>query len=376
MAHNIVITGGPCGGKTTMMSTVVDELTARGYKVVVIPETATTLILGGISPASVGLIPFQNYVLGLQLKVEDTFTLSVSDLDWDENKIVYLYDRGAVDGKAFIGSVKEWKALLKRFKVTENELMSRYDGVIHMTTAAKGAEAYYTLENNAARSEDLTAARKADDALIKAWTGHPHLRVIDNTTDFSIKIQRAMSEIFSILGEPAPKEIERKYLVKLPDLDALKSNYGAVVSNIIQTYLLTDETEDGKIEKRIRQRGIDGDYSYYLTTKMTVTDLVRVEKEARITKDEYVDYLMQSDPDYRPIRKDRYCFVYNNVYFELDVYPGWKDTAILEVELNDEDEKVDMPDFIDIIKEVTFDSSYKNSSLARLPKMVGDIYAD
>ena len=90
MAHNIVITGGPCGGKTTMMSTVVDELTARGYKVIVVPETATTLILGGISPASVGLIPFQNYVLGLQLKTEDMFTMSVNDLNWDESKIVFL----------------------------------------------------------------------------------------------------------------------------------------------------------------------------------------------------------------------------------------------------------------------------------------------
>lgn len=42
----------------------------------------------------------------------------------------------------------------------EAALMARYDCVLHMITAADGAEAHYTLENNATRTEgDSTPAR-------------------------------------------------------------------------------------------------------------------------------------------------------------------------------------------------------------------------
>ena len=64
------------------------------------------------------------------------------------------------------------------------------------------------------------------------------------------------------------------------------------------------------------------------------------------------------------IRKDRYCLTYQNQYFEIDVYPFWTDKAIVEIELNDENEKIRMPKKLKVIKEVTEDDSYKNASLA------------
>lgn len=38
----------------------------------------------------------------------------------------------------------------------------RYDAVIHMVTAADGADKFYTLENNTARYEDVPTAIKVD----------------------------------------------------------------------------------------------------------------------------------------------------------------------------------------------------------------------
>ena len=67
----------------------------------------------------------------------------------------------------------------------------------------------------------------------------------------------------------------------------------------------------------------------------------------------------------RQIRKDRYCLIYENQYFEIDVYPFWNDKAILEIELSDENAVIRFPEQISIIKEVTDDESYKNASLAR-----------
>jgi len=53
-----------------------------------------------------------------------------------------------------------------------------------------------------------------------------------------------------------------------------------------------------------------------------------------------------------------------NQYLEIDIYPFWNDKAILEIESCSEDEPVNIPKEIKIIKEVTADEKYKNKSLA------------
>merc|ERR1719203_2130662 len=66
----------------------------------------------------------------------------------------------------------------------------RYNAIFHLVTAAQGAEKYYTLENNEARTESASEARGVDQATRKAWVGHPKLHVFDNTSDFEGKLQR------------------------------------------------------------------------------------------------------------------------------------------------------------------------------------------
>ena len=75
---------------------------------------------------------------------------------------------------------------------------------------------------------------------------------------------------------------------------------------------------------------------------------------------------MNADTSRRQIRKDRYCLTYANQYFEIDVYPFWNDKAIAEIELSDENADIVFPDFIRVIKEVTYDDSYKNANLATI----------
>ena len=67
---NIVLTGGPCAGKTTTISCVKEDLESLGYHVLLLNECATELINGGIRPFGSGAIPvfdFQNEILNLQL---------------------------------------------------------------------------------------------------------------------------------------------------------------------------------------------------------------------------------------------------------------------------------------------------------------------
>ena len=245
-----------------------------------------------------------------------------------------------------------------------NKIMLRdqYDAVFHLVTAAKGAEKYYTLANNQARTETVEEAAALDDKLIAAWTGHPHLRVIDNATNFEDKLKRLIAEIRSFLGEPEPMEIERKFLIQYPDIKWLESQPNCRKVDIIQTYLLAKEGD----ELRIRQRGENGSYIYYKTLKRRITDTTRTEIEERLSQSEYLRLLMEADPGKRPIRKTRYCLTYDNQYFEIDIYPFWSDQATMEIELSDENEEIRFPREIQIIKEITGDVNYENASLARI----------
>lgn len=359
----IVITGGPCAGKTTALSRIQTAFTDIGYAVVFIPETATELITGGIAPWTLeSNLDYQLCQMKLQLEKEKIFAEGAEKLLGKE-KVLVVCDRGAMDNKAYMTEA-EFANVLRLLGSSETGLRDEYDAVFHLVTAAKGAKEFYTTVNNGARTETAEEAVHADDRLISAWTGHPHFRVIDNSTDFEGKINRLIAEISSFLGEPEPLEIERKFLIEYPEVKLLEANPVCRRVEIIQTYLHSDNGD----EVRVRQRGENGHYVYFLTTKRKLCGIKRMEIERRLTKEEYLTLLMDADTSKRQIRKTRYCLTYGSRYFEIDVYPFWSDRAIMEIELADENEKVDFPEFIKVVKEVTDDDSYKNASLAKMQR--------
>ena len=356
----IVITGGPCAGKSTAMSWVQNAFAQMGYTVLFVPETATELIMGGVAPWTCETNgEFQKCLLQLQLDKEKVFEQAAKTMDVP--KILIVCDRGALDNRAYMDNL-EFAQALEYLGTNEIELRDNYDAVFHLVTAAKGAVEFYTTANNTARTETVDEAAALDDKLISAWTGHPHLRVIDNSSNFEDKMKRLIAEISSFLGEPEPYEIERKFLIKYPDIKWLESIPNCQRIEIIQTYLKSDNGD----EVRVRQRGFDGHYIYFQTTKRKFSDVKRVEIERRLSESEYLRLLMNADTTRRQIRKDRYCLTYENQYFEIDVYPFWSDKAIAEIELSDENAEIKFPKQIKVIKEVTDDDSYKNASLAKI----------
>ena len=278
-------------------------------------------------------------------------------------KILIVCDRGMMDNRAYMTEI-DFHIVLDRIQKNEVEIRDSYDAVFHLMSAANGAPEIYlkNKENNPARTETLEQAVDLDNKLISAWTGHPHLRVIDNSTGFEGKMKRLISEIAGFLGEPEPYEIERKFLIEYPDIAALEKRGDCQKVEIIQTYLKAGENE----EVRVRQRGANGSYIYFKTIKKKLTDTTRIEIEERLSQAEYLKLLMEADTSMHQIRKTRYCLTYNSQYFEIDIYPFWKDQAIVEIELLNEKEEIQMPKFLKVIKEVTEDKSYKNASLARL----------
>ena len=356
----IVITGGPCAGKTTAMSWIQNAFTQKGYMVLFVDETATELIGGGAPwKFTKSNRDYQFRLTELMLAKEQAFTEIARTFDAD--KVLVVCDRGALDNRAYM-SDEEFRYVLKRLGTNEVALRDHYDAVFHLVTAAKGAEQFYTLANNAARYETVEEAVKVDDSLIASWTGHPHLRVIDNRFDFDEKMLNLIGEISSFLGEPRPVETGRKFLIKYPDIQALEKKPNCQAVDILQAYLHSEVPGEFI---RIRQRGRDGNYIYYKTRKRYVEGGKRIELEERLTHHEFLDLLMQADPTYRTIRKDRWCLSENGLYYNIDLYPQWDDQALLEVELYSAGDEVRFPEGIQVIREVTGEKEFTNPYIAR-----------
>ena len=363
----ICLTWGPCSWKTTVLNTLIDKFSEMGYKVLVCPEAATSLSQSGITYDSwLSWWEFQWFVLDKQLQEEEILDKAAEKLP--NEKILILYDRGVCDGKAYIDE-QTYNKLLKERNLAPNDVRDKYNAVIHLVTAALWATKYYqrndpnseSTGNNAARHESPQEAIIADEKTKKAWIWHPHLRVISNDTTFSWKISNVIKEICWVLWEPLPKEIEQKYLIKKPTIEDLKNLWIISKAKIVQTYLKSKNWN----ERRIRQRWNETDwFSYYYTEKKPIFDWERYEFEKKITKEEYLRLMTEADYSLHHITKDRYCFLYDNRYFELDIYPFSDEYAILEIELNSLDEKVNLPN-LEIIKNVTWNSEYSNNNLAK-----------
>ena len=372
---HICLTGGPGSGKSTSMAKIESSLTSRGYFVFIVPETATEYIINGVHPSEyISMDKFQEFVLDKQLSKESLYEKIAGY--YPQDRVVILYDRGLGDQLAYTSKENFVKMFAERV-LTLNDAVNRYDLVLNLTTAADGALEHYEWigsENckNMARSESPEEAIEKDRLTLNGWVsaGCTNLKVIDNSTDFDNKIRRILEEVFFLLNEEAPSEIERKYLIKKPTTEQLANASVRSKSNIIQTYL---NSENPNIERRIRMRGTKkSGYSFYYTEKQDKSKGIRIEREKKISQKDYLNYAVEADTSLHQISKERICFVYEKQFFELDLYPSSmsEEYAVLEIELKDIDEPVNLPPFLDVVRDVTGEAQYKNSSLAKTMKIV------
>lgn len=362
--EKIVLTGGPCSGKSTSLAYLTEKLSDYGFAVFTVPETASLLINSGIDPRKMQNpeqhLAFEESILDLQLGVERDIEQAAKRTFPDKRSVILL-DRGIMDIKAYIPHEYQdfFHEILRSRGLNEVAARDNYTGVVHLVTAADGAAQFYSIENNPARLEKtVKEAIVSDQAVQKAWLGHPHLKVIDNRTDFEGKIKRTLSVITRFLGVPVPLEIEKRFLVRAVDYTALPSHQ---VVEIEQMYLMPERPGE---QLRIRKRGQNGSYLYFLTRKQRTSDpSVRIENEQIISAKEYV--LMQKliEPGTRVVRKRRICFLWRGQYFELDTYEGLN-RIILEIELTETYQEVVLPDFLTIDADVTGDLLYETRSFA------------
>ena len=356
----IALVGGPGGGKSKSLSKLKNALGKAGYKVIIADEVATSVMESGISPADCDTELFQGVIIERTLVTEKTISDAANACKQD---VVVVYDRGIADCKAYMPE-DMYDDMLRKLGVVPNDARDQYDLVVHLVTPAFGAESHYSSKTNKHRSENVQQAREKDLLVRKAWSGHHHLVVIDNSTDFTAKVNRVKKAVFHYLSG---EEYQRKWLIKKPSNEQISQLECVTTQRIVQVYA-SPVTPD--MEERVRKIGEDV-FSSSFSYSHKAGDNPGIRRRVYDNID-YSTYLARAAQGESIVKKMRSSFYYKHQYFQLDRYLSdgangtvKPDEAILEIDLVSRGDKVELPPWVEVISEITADRNYANKNLAR-----------
>jgi hypothetical protein len=379
IVYKLVLTGGPCGGKTTGQDRLATFFEQLGWKVFTVPEAATILLSGGVKFGELSpeqAYEFQKDLLRTLLQIESVF-FNQAALIKDRNVLV-ICDRGAMDPSAYLDA-EGWDKIMRDCNLTSFELReNRYNQVVHMVTAADGAEHYYTTLNNSTRLESIGQATSQDRMTRNAWVGHPYVDIIDNAdcTKFDDKILKLLQVVCDRVGVSYQDRLsknskKRKWLISAFE-DTNFPKYEEF--NVIHDYLLADKPD---LQVRIRERCQNNKSTFTITTRhfMNTQSRETVETRMQITEREYNRYLSMKDSSRATLHKKRRCFNYGNQYFHLDIYiepypPAAKGRPLMILETYTTkpvgDALPELPSFVKVVREITKDENFSMYKLAKV----------
>ena len=326
----IVLTGGPCGGKSSCLTQLVKRLQEQRYNVYVAPEMPTMLKQHCECP-----YPF---------KPNPTVADAMHALSWESNKMqlqadmedalydvarssgertVILCDRGLPDSAAYV-SEDAFQTILDDHDWLLDKLMARYSLVVHLESAAIDTSLYNQLaSNNAARHETEEEARDLDLLTQKAWASHPNVVMIRNCTvgeDFEKKKQLAVASVLEHLGLAASSSLTHRRLFRLHrhaptslfDREQTRCDFFTISSTFLRD--VDGQSQDRVIERRGRVGGV---WTYTLSHALSLLaasadagESKRYIDEVRIGGRMYTGLLAEKDPNRQPVRRKERVFTY------------------------------------------------------------------
>lgn len=373
--YKLVLTGGPCGGKTTGQAKLATFFESIGWKVFRVPETATVLMSGGIAFGELNekqVFDFQENLVKTMIALEDTyFTMAAKS----EQNCLVICDRGLMDASAFIAHDK-WLELLTKLRLREEQICEgRYDHVVHMVSAANGAEDFYTVEDNSARFEGIELARERDRKAMEAWHEHPYVDIVDNRTDFENKLKHLIDVVVKRIGNLdigdrfKANSRKVKFCVKGP-LPPDSSFPKFTDFEVVHHYLQQTNKKAGA-QSRLRKRGREGRWTFTCTVRRPEKKGQVIEVKTPLSRKDYEYLLTHADRRHLPVYKTRRCFLYNNQQYQLDIYrdpchPRCRGLMLLETFTTLPPGALEsrLPPFLSISDQVTGDPAFSMYNLA------------
>lgn len=364
----VCLTGGPCAGKTSAMNYLKEKLTPK-YVVFFAPELASLTVLAGvkIKPSLFTKdehIYLTKSIIEMQMNMED-FYLQMAALQ--KKDVIVITDRGCVDNLAYCTPEVRAKSMETGGWNYEDIRDKRYDGVVHLVTAADGAPQHYTLANNKARSESPEVAIKLDKLIQSLWNGHPSFILVSNHPgqNFQEKMDKTFESICKIVNDPVTPTAVRKYLLRSvfqPDLLPEGVFSETYVEKI--DFLTTEDPE--KYQHWVKTRHLKTKtyeaYSYFKRVTEPKTG-EKIQYRKNIDSRHYDDYLRHVDPDKHTIYKEVVHFIYNNQTYAVETFQQEKSKNLTSILVSHGDGE--LPDFISIYQEITGSKRFKTASIAR-----------
>lgn len=190
----VVLTGGPCAGKSSVIEALAGS---RSGEILVVPESATMLFENGFPAPGLQVSKmewrkhysslFQERAYELRLYLEKTF----EEVALRSGAKMLVCDRGILDGAAYVAGGRE--EFCATCKIRERETLERYDAVIHLESLATGAPELYSRQNNAFRRESLAEAAERELATRAAWADHPRYYMVSTTSTLEEKREVVLS---------------------------------------------------------------------------------------------------------------------------------------------------------------------------------------
>jgi len=233
MISKYVLAGPPCSGKTKGIEFLRKSLSAKGYKVYIVQETASELIKSGMDRQAPEF-PYYNFAL----MTYKEFLFEKMAKDKKEDAII-LCDRGRMDAKAYRGP-RIFEDILKRFNIaSEEEVLNSYDGVIFLQSTADGLEKEYL--TNEIRIESLEQVRKMQKLLMNVWQAHSKFVFIPNSEHFSEKLEKIESAILQLTNDKLNKGISVAELISYAnELDISNEEMIRVIEEVLHDKKIID----------------------------------------------------------------------------------------------------------------------------------------
>lgn len=368
--YRICITGGPCAGKTTCMSVLREKLSPQ-FQVYALPEVASFTFGGGVTIIPTEFTPedhvvFTGGIMEMQYNLENYFSKIASIQTQD---VVILTDRGIMDNTAYCSPETEQK-VYEQYGWNKSSIRdNRYDMVVHLVTAANGAEEFYTLANNEARSETPEVARGLDVKTQSVWNGHPnHVIINNNASSFDEKIERAYEAICRTLGVQSVPNYNRKFLLTedIP-LASVPAEMGA--EQFTETITFLNSNEDDHItwiKSRVSQAGKGAPYLGYVDRKLSTKRSERIEIRRRVAPDMFGEYMKVKDPARKEIVKTIIAFIYHGNNFSIECFDDHTGNKlrIVRVNVDSDSTEIQFPEFLKKGTEVSEDPKYFSHNIA------------
>lgn len=361
--YKIVLTGGPCAGKTTAKALILEKFSSQ-LNVVCLPELATLTFKSGIKidPSSYDfdeLVNFTKEFVCMQLKIEEYFERLSKNT---KGTTLIVCDRGACDTFGYCSP--EIKArVLEELGLTIHDLSSnRYDMVIHLTSCANGAPQFYNNDNEA-RFENIEQAIQCDINVQNVWKHHPSFSIINNSINgFSEKMQKVIAAVGHFINVPESKLVKKFLLKKFMTLNDIPKELHA--GSYKEKIVFIKKEKENRIDlvscKKLNNNSTG--FYFYKSRYLAEKEINRVELVRQINKELFKNFLVQKDPETEVLKRVVHTFIHqlsnkNTEEHRIESYElGDNKFSVLRVDCETEIEKIkeeQMLKGLEIIRDVT-----------------------